>query len=626
MDDAVTLTLPHWQLDSIYPGLGSPEYLADKSAFLDALAELEAYLDAHGIGTSGPPDGGRAGTAGPRADEAETLARALELVMRLSELQAVLAVYLSLRVSTDSYDDAAQAELSALRALGARTGAAWARFKGWLKGVDLDAAAARFEVVAAHRYPLERYRQEAERMLGHEAEALAAALDGSGGSAWARLYDDLTSRERVRAAVLPEEVAGETPEREYGVPELRHLQSHPREDVRRRAYRAELELLGRNQLAFAAAMNGIKGQVGTLARQRGWRGPLEYSLFQHGITRESLGAMHEACEERFETLRGYLRAKASLLGKERLAWYDLLAPLPQAASPAFTWAQAKDLVLDRFASYSAELASFARRAFESGWVDVPPRRGKRSGAFCSGVPVRHESRVMLNFGGNLSDVFTLAHELGHAYHNDCKFRFGRTVLQSPTPMTLAETASIFCETLLFDGLMESAGAAERLAVLEQNLQHATQLLLDIHTRFLFEAEVFERRRERELSPEEMSDAMERAQARVFGDALAEGERHPLMWAHKPHYYSSARSFYNYPYTFGWLFSLGLYARYRAEGEAFRRRYDELLSATGIASASDLARGFGIDIEDPGFWRESLGVVADRVDAFRAITAGSEGPA
>ncbi len=623
MDQPVTATLPHWQLDTIYPGLDSLSYRSDRSALDAVLAQFEAFLDDNGIGVVGS-GGGTSGSLRPGASEATLLAQGMEAYLRLSELQAVLAVYLSLRVATDSFDAAAQSELSALRALGARTGAVTARFKAWLKGLDLQAAAEAHEIVAAHLYPLQRFREEAERMLGQEAEALAAALDASGGSAWAKLYNDLTSRERILAAVTDAEVAGDEPAREYGTAELRSLQASPSEEVRRRAYRAELELLGRNQLTYAAAMNGIKGQVGSLARQRGWGGPLEYSLFQHGISRRSLDAMHQACEERFETLRGYLEAKAALLGKERLAWYDLFAPLPQAGARRFTWEEAQGLVLDRFAAYSTELAAFAGRAFEAGWIDVPPRRGKRGGAFCSPVPGRNESRVMLNFGGNLSDVFTLAHELGHAYHNDCKFRFGRTVLQSPTPMTLSETASIFCETLLFDGLMASADQAERLALLEQNLQYSTQLLLDIHTRFLFEAEVFEKRAERDLSPEEMNAVMEAAQARVFAGAVAEDELHPLMWAHKPHYYSSARSFYNFPYTFGWLFGLGLYARYQAEGDPFKRRYDELLASTGLASASELARGFGIDIEDPQFWRESLGVIADRVEAFEALTARSEG--
>lgn len=612
-------SLPHWQLRSIYEGVGSPEYQADRRELLDVLARFEAFCDERGIGAAGP-------AKRPAEEDAATLEEALRLYLRLSELQGLVSVYHSLRVAVDSFDGEAQAELSALRALGGRTGAVSARFKAWLKGVDVADAAQRSPLVAAHRYQLERFRLEAERMLGVEAERLAAALTASGGSAWAQLFNDFTSRERIKAPVLEEEATGGAEPREYGVAELRSLQSHASEDVRRRAYRAELQLLGRNQLAFAAAMNGVKGEVGTLARMRGWGGPLDYAVFQHGITRASLDAMHTACEEAFETSRDYLRAKARLLGKDTLAWYDLFAPLPQAGAPEYSWEEAKAVVLERFAGYSPELAAFAARAFEQGWIDVPPRRGKRNGAFCSGVPVREESRVMLNFGGQLSDVFTLAHELGHAYHNDCRFRFGRTVLQSSTPMTLAETASIFCETLLFDGLMERADAAGRLALLEQDLQHATQLLLDIHTRFLFEHEVFERRQERELSPEEMSAVMDRAQERVFGDALAADARHPLMWAHKPHYYSAQRSFYNFPYTFGWLFATGLYARYLAEGEGFRRRYDELLSSTGMASASDLARGFGIEVEDPQFWRESLGVVADRVAAFKALAAGSEGRA
>src|SRR5690606_39660873 len=159
------------------------------------------------------------------------------------------------------------------------------------------------------------------------------------------------------------------------------------------------------------------------------------------------------------------------------------------------WERAKAFIVERFDSYTAGLAGFAKRAFEEDWLDVPPRKGKRNGAFCAAVHARGESRVMLNFGGTLNDVFTMAHELGHAYHNDCKVRFGRTALQVPTPMTLAETASIFCETVVFDGLVEQGSEAERLAVLEQSLQQSTQLLIDIHSRFQFESAVFARRGE-----------------------------------------------------------------------------------------------------------------------------------
>lgn len=613
MNQTLTAALPRWQLDSIYPGLDAPELAADVAALHGVLDETEAFWDARGV------RGGRR-ASDPAADLA-TLERALALLERAAGLLVTVRTYLNLRVSTDAFDAEAQARASAMRAPAARYQALTARFKSWLRGVDVAAAAADSPRVAALAYVLERYRQEAEHLLSDEAEALAAELDASGGAAWAKLYQDLISRERVTAD--PE---GSGAPRELGVAELRTLQAHVDPAVRRRAYEAELELLGRNRLSFAAAMNGVKGQVATLTRRRGWDRPLDYALFQHGVSAAALAAMHAACEERFPRLRDYLRAKARLLGKERLAWYDLSAPLPQAAHPGFTWEEAQDVVVARFGTYSERLAGFARRAFSAGWVDVPPRKGKRNGAFCSAVHARGESRVMLNFGGTLGDVFTLAHELGHAYHNDCKVRFGRTALQVPTPMTLAETASIFCETVVFDGLVEQGSEAERLAVLEQSLQQSTQLLIDIHSRFQFESAVFARRGERELSDEELSEAMLAAQAATYGDALEEGLRHPLMWAHKPHYYSSDRSFYNFPYTFGWLFALGLYTRYRPEGPSFHERYDELLSSTGIAAASDLARGFGIDIEDPQFWRDSLDVVTQRVDAFEAITAGSAGEA
>src|SRR5690606_10366165 len=240
-----------------------------------------------------------------------------------------------------------------------------------------------------------------------------------------------------------------------------------------------------------------------VARRRGWGGALEYSLFQHGISQVSLDAMQSACEERFDVLRGYLLAKARLLGGERLARYDLFAPLPQATAPTFTWAAAQTFVVERLASYSDRLADFARRTFEAGWPDVPPRKGKRNGAFCSAIHPRGESRVMLNFTGTLGDIRTLAHELGHAYHNDCKVRYGRDVLQIPTPMTLAETASIFCETIVCQGLLKTVKGAERLALLEQDLQTVTQLVIDIHSRFLFESGVVERRRQRDLSVDEL---------------------------------------------------------------------------------------------------------------------------
>lgn len=225
---------------------------------------------------------------------------------------------------------------------------------------------------------------------------------------------------------------------------------------------------------------------------------------------------------------------------------------------------------------------------------------------------------MLNFGGRLSDVFTLAHELGHAYHNDCLYRSDRTTLQMQLPMTLAETASIFCETLVSNGLLDEADEAMELAILEQDLRQTSTLVLDIEARFRFESAVFAERSRRTLAPTEFDELMSGAQGEAYGDALSVDGRHRLAWAEKPHYYFSSRSFYNYPYTFGFLFGRGLYSVYRADPDAFLERYDALLAGTGMADAAALAADFGIDIRDPGFWRSSLAVAEERVARFEAL--------
>ncbi len=616
-------TLPHWQLHSIYPSLDSHEFADDKRSLAEAIDGLEGFFDERGVRASasaGPSTVSGAPTSAggeltDRAAQVATLEGALERLERCSSLLATIHPFVNLRVATDAFDERSQAEVSALRPLSSRSMALVARFKAWVGGLDLGMLSERSAIVAEHRYQLERHQREATHLLAGDGEELVAYLDETGGSAWSKLYNQLISRETVSADVE----GGDGAVREYGLAALRALQADPDEGTRHKAFEAELQLLRRNAVPYAAALNGIKGQVGMVARRRGWSGALEHSLFQHGISRASLEAMQGACAARFDDLRGYLLAKARLLGTERLRWYDLFAPLPQAEASSFTWDEAKAFVVDRFGSYSEYMASFAQRTFDEGWIDVPPRTGKRNGAFCSAIHPRGESRVMLNFTGTLGDIRTLAHELGHAYHNDCKVRFGRDMLQVPTPMTLAETASIFCETIVFQGLLQSTTGGARLALLELDMQQVTQLVIDIHSRFLFESSVFDQRATRDLSVSELDALMLEAQDGTYGaDTLDPTARHPMMWAHKGHYYSSGLSFYNYPYTFGFLFGLGLYAQYLADSDGFRSRYDELLASTGMADAATLARGFGIDIEDEAFWRGSLAVVAQRVEAFEAL--------
>jgi oligoendopeptidase F len=229
--------------------------------------------------------------------------------------------------------------------------------------------------------------------------------------------------------------------------------------------------------------------------------------------------------------------------------------------------------------------------------------------------------VLMDWADGFDSVQTLAHELGHAYHNVQLTE--RTALQRQLPMALAETASIFCETLVVAAGLEGAtDGDERLALLDVDLQGAGQVIVDIHSRFLFETEVFSRRRRRTLSVDELCEHMRDAQAEAYGDGLDLDTRHPWMWAVKPHYYSS--HFYNWPYTYGLLFGLGLYARYRDDADAFRTGYDELLSTTGMADAAALGARFGIDVRDTGFWAASLDVLRGRIADYEALVAERTG--
>ncbi len=599
-----TETLPHWQLTTIFPGLDSPEYQRAKAEFEKGISALERFMDVQRI---------RGG--GPTIPETEVFEALLEQLNALYQDVADLSAYHTGFIATDAFNDRAQAERSSLQPLTSRLNTLSKRATAWFGGLELEPLLERSQVAREHRFLLEKAKEKAKHFMGDEAEALASALDMTGGSAWARLHSDLISRSTV-SVTLP----GRDEARELTISDLRNLQRDRDERVREAALAGELELLSRHEVSYAAALNSIKGQVNELSTRRGFSSALEVSLFDNNISAKSLGAMQEAVREALPDFRRYLKAKARRLGKNALGWSDLLAPVTKTPERRFGWDEAKAFVVEAFASYSAELSAFAERCFREGWLDAPPRKGKRNGAFCMGAPGRKESRVLLNFGGSLDDVFTLAHELGHAYHSEQQYRFGRTALQMETPMTLAETASIFCETVVVGAGNERSQGEDKLALLEQTLLSSTQVVLDIHSRFLFEKVVFEKRQERELSVQELKGLMLFAQAETYGEALEASERHPLMWAHKGHYYSSQRSFYNYPYTFGYLFGLGLYKVYRNEPEAFKTRYDELLASTGLSDAATLARGFGIDIETPGFWLESLSVAQEQAAEYERLVA------
>ncbi len=339
------------------------------------------------------------------------------------------------------------------------------------------------------------------------------------------------------------------------------------------------------------------------------------ALENNGVSPEILDAMQTAVVASLPHWHRYLRAKAALLGHtEGLPWWDLIAPV--GTPKRFAWDEATASVRDAFASYSGRLAGLVDTAVAEAWIDAEPRAGKVGGAYCMSV-TDGISRVLCNFDGSFDSVQTLAHELGHAYHN---VNLGdRTPMQRHTPMALAETASIFCETIMVQAGLATVGddPQGRLALLDGDLSGACQVVVDIHSRFLFERNLSSERLDGVLSVERLRELMLDAQAEAYGDGVDPRWRHRDMWAVKGHYFTA---FYNWPYTFGLLFGIGLYAEFQRDPDRFRAGYDDLLSATGLGDAATLAGRFGIDVADTAFWAASLQVLTDRIDEFVAASA------
>jgi pepF/M3 family oligoendopeptidase len=594
---------PHWDVSNVYPSLNSPEFQADTVLLQNNLENLDEYLDEHHIQQS--PEGP---VEKDPANLAETLNHIVMELNSLMELSWTLRAYINAFTATDSYHAEAKKAFSYWEQSYVRLQRANTRIRGWIGmlGVLLPEALKSKGIAHDHAFPLYEMAEQSRYMMSQGEEELAAELGLSGAGAWSKLQGTVTSQLGVEF-----ELDGTV--KKLPMPALINLRNHPDEATRQRAYEAEINAWETVKEPITAAMNGVKGYVNTLNRRRGREDALHSAIDQARIDRETLEAMLGAMKDSFPVFRKYYKAKANRLGKSKLAWWDLFAPMG-ATETRYTFRQAADFIVAQFGAFSPELADFAREAFDKNWVDAEMRDGKRGGAFCMSLPKVRESRILCNFDGSLDSVFTLAHELGHGYHNYCKKE--KTILLQSTPMTLAETASIMCETIVFEAAIEAAASLdEELAILETSLVSDSQVIVDIYSRYLFETEVFERREKTELTAEEFCEIMESAQGATYGDGLDERFRHKYMWTWKPHYYRPGLSFYNFPYAFGLLFGIGLYAVYQERGESFIPEYKGLLASTGEGSAADLAVRFGIDIREPAFWESSLNVVGERIARY-----------
>ncbi|MCB1001130.1 MAG: M3 family oligoendopeptidase [Acidimicrobiales bacterium] len=592
--------LPRWSTADVYESF-------DSRAFVDAMERLGsdvdrlvALFDEAGIRNVEPRT--------PTADDADATARAIDAYNQLMTLGSTLRATAYATVATDTRDEPAQAVLSEIDERNAVVTPLLARLADWVSSLGVDELAALHPTVADHAGPLRQLSARAAHQMGEAEEHLYAELATTGSAAWSRLHREVTSQ-------ITAEVALPDGARAMPITAVRGLATHTDPAVRRAGYDAELAAWPTVATVCAAAMNSIKGEANAVNRRRRWASPLDASLFANSVSRRTYDAMNAAIDAALPRFRRWMRTKAALHGHDgALPWWDLTAPLPVAPG-GISWDEGVRLVREAFSSYSAPLASLVDRAIAERWIDVAPRDGKVGGAFCMSF-VDDRSLVLLNWSGSVDSAQTTAHELGHAYHNTQLAH--RTALQRRLPMALAETASIFCETLVVDAGLQHLQGADRLALLDVDLQGTTQVVVDIRSRVLFETEVYARRQRRTLGAGEMHEMMRDAQAASYGDGLDQSTAHPYMWIVKPHYYGS--NFYNWPYTYGLLFGLGLFAEYQADPERFQAGYDDLLSRAGMDSAEELGAAFGLDVTSEAFWTASLEVIGDRIDQYAALAA------
>jgi oligoendopeptidase F len=591
--------LPHWDVSVVFPSLDSTEFEQGFKKTIQEINDLAALFDKYGIKEQ------------KDIRMEDSLVGIFEEVItqynQVLDQVRTLRAYIHSFISTNSRDTFAQEKWSLFQPELVKLGILGTRFTAWVGALDVEALIERSDQAHDHAYRLRKAKIQSMHLMAPPEEELAAEMELTGGSAWNKLYGNFTSQ-----LMLPIDVEGGL--KELPMSAVRNLAYDPDREMRRKGYEAELEAWEKAAVPIAAAINSIKGQVNNLARRREWGSALDITLYQSNIDRETLDAMMEAAEESFPDFRRYLKAKAQALGLSGLAWYDLFAPV-SGNGRKWTFKEAETFIIKHFGSYSSKLSDLAQRAFRERWIDAEPRSGKRGGAFCVGLR-NGESRILSNFQPSFDGVSTLAHELGHAYHN--LNLANRTMLQRYTPMTMAETASIFCQTIILDAALKDSNDDDQFMILEGSLQDSCQVVVDISSRFIFEQAVFEKRKERELSVEEFNELMLDAQRQTYGDGLDSQLLHPYMWAVKSHYYNPGLSYYNFPYMFGLLFGLGLYARYLDDSERFKVDYDELLSSTGLSDAAELARRFGIELREPEYWQASLNVIRRDIQRFEKI--------
>lgn len=590
-----------WDLDVFYEG-GS-----GSSSFGNELNALEADINKLSTDLTAWADSAERVNKPDKLSEWTTAVQSILLRLRQSES------FVSCLLAQQVKDSAAAGLNDKVKTLAAKFNGVLTSYDEQLRLTDEEEWQnwLKRDEAASLAFSLNERRDAAKEKLTPALEALAGELAVDGYHGWGDFYNTIVSRARFEAA----DADGTTKSLSAG--QMHNRLSSGDRSVREASFKEWEREWGEQSELCGEALNRLAGFRLKLYDRRGWSSVLKEPLAMNRMSEATLQAMWTAVNEAKPELVRYMERKAKLLGVAKLDWHDVEAPLG-SASRTVPYDEAASFILDRFREFSPDLSDFSAMAFRDGWIEAEDRAGKRPGGFCTAFPKSGQTRIFMTYSGTASNISTLAHELGHAYHqhvmNDLP------PLAQEYAMNVAETASTFAELIVSDSALQAAvDENEKLALLDDKIQRSVAFFMNIHARFLFETRFYELRRQGMVSHAELSKLMEEAQQEAFCGAL--NELHPHFWASKLHFYLTDVPFYNFPYTFGYLFSSGIYAVAQQEGAAFAERYVALLRDTGRMTVEELAsKHLGVRLDELEFWRGAVALTKSDVDDFLALTS------
>ncbi|MCP3030209.1 M3 family oligoendopeptidase [Halobacillus sp. A1] len=584
-----------WDLDAIFPGGSDSVELTTYVANIELrISELHQHVQNFVF---------------PKIPEQtkelrEVIDHAQEAAKRLKEFSA----FISCLSAQDVKDKQAQMWVSKRTELSAKYNNIQTEFDQKLVQIDSSTWKALMleSELSELAFVLDERREKAKDKLDLEQETLINNLAVDGYHGWGQLYDTLVGR-----MSLP--YKGE----KLSVGQAANKLSDSDRTIRKEVFNNWQLAWQEESDVFTETLNHLAGFRLQTYKHRGWDNPLKEPLSYNRMSEKTLKAMWDTITKYKSYYTKFLKEKAEWIGIDKLSIYDVDAPIGNVERK-MEYTEGARFIVEQFERFSPLMASFARKAFEKRWIEAEDRPGKRPGGFCTSFPHSKETRIFMTYSGTLSNIATLAHELGHAYHqhvmNDLP------IYNQSYAMNVAETASTFAEMIVADAAVKSvADPKEKLLLLEDKIQRSVAFFMNIHSRYLFEIRFYNERKAGKVSTERLNELMVEAQEEAYQDSLSEYD--PTFWASKLHFHITGVPFYNFPYTFGYLFSLGIYAKAAKEGHAFEKKYIALLQDTGVMNVEDLAKKhLGVDLEDTEFWEEALKLCTADVEEFIELSS------